>query len=139
MTIYDNILEHLSKEAEWSRQDEEVRRYSMCQRTQLISLQTILEPYTFTTSNPGKEIRGKLIDAFNVWLNVPADKLQVIAKIVNMLHAASLMYGRLSILEALTYAITAIGSTILKMTPSFEEETQVRVFYLTISHPLTQE
>ncbi|KAH6910214.1 farnesyltranstransferase [Coprinopsis sp. MPI-PUGE-AT-0042] len=75
MSIYENILDHLSKEPQWSRQDEE----------------TILEPYTFTTSNPGKEIRGKLIEAFNLWLNVPADRLKVIAKIVNMLHAASLM------------------------------------------------
>jgi geranylgeranyl diphosphate synthase type 3 len=51
----------------------------------------ILEPFQFITSNPGKEIRGKLIEAFNFWLDVPASKLKVIAKIVNMLHAASLM------------------------------------------------
>jgi geranylgeranyl diphosphate synthase type 3 len=51
----------------------------------------ILEPFQFITSNPGKEIRGKLIEAFNLWLDVPASKLKVIAKIVNMLHAASLM------------------------------------------------
>ena len=51
----------------------------------------ILEPFQFITSNPGKEIRGKLIEAFNIWLDVPAGKLKVIAKVVNMLHAASLM------------------------------------------------
>jgi geranylgeranyl diphosphate synthase type 3 len=54
-------------------------------------MQAILEPFTFITSNPGKEIRGKLIEAFNTWLNVPTDKLLVITKVVNMLHAASLM------------------------------------------------
>ncbi|EAU91842.1 farnesyltranstransferase [Coprinopsis cinerea okayama7 len=75
MANYDNILDRLSREPEWSPEFESA----------------ILEPFTFTTSNPGKEIRGKLIDAFNLWLNVPDDKLQVIAKIVNMLHAASLM------------------------------------------------
>ena len=51
----------------------------------------ILEPFQFITSNPGKEIRGKLIEAFNLWLDVPASKFKVISKIVNMLHAASLM------------------------------------------------
>jgi geranylgeranyl diphosphate synthase type 3 len=51
-----------------------------------------LEPFTFITSNPGKEIRGALIEAFNRWLNVPEDKLKVIARVVNMLHSASLMY-----------------------------------------------
>lgn len=73
--MYDNIFETLSAEKTWSAQNEEV----------------ILEPFTFITSNPGKEIRGKLIEAFNTWLNVPADKLLVITKVVNMLHAASLM------------------------------------------------
>jgi geranylgeranyl diphosphate synthase type 3 len=53
--------------------------------------QALLEPFKYITSNPGKEIRGKLIEAFNIWLNVPPKRLQVIAKIVNMLHAASLM------------------------------------------------
>jgi geranylgeranyl diphosphate synthase type 3 len=53
--------------------------------------QALLEPFKYITSNPGKEIRGKLIEAFNLWLNVPSERLQVIAKIVNMLHAASLM------------------------------------------------
>lgn len=37
-------------------------------------------------------MRGRLIEAFNLWLNVPQDKTVVIARIVNMLHAASLMY-----------------------------------------------
>lgn len=40
---------------------------------------------------PGKEIRGQMIDAFNIWLNVPQDKLKVIAKVVSMLHTASLL------------------------------------------------
>jgi geranylgeranyl diphosphate synthase type 3 len=55
------------------------------------TFQAILEPFRYINSNPGKEIRGKLIEAFNLWLNVPADKLLVISKVVNMLHAASLM------------------------------------------------
>jgi geranylgeranyl diphosphate synthase type 3 len=45
----------------------------------------------YITSNPGKEIRGAMIEAFDLWLNVPEDKLQIIRKVVNMLHSASLM------------------------------------------------
>jgi geranylgeranyl diphosphate synthase type 3 len=40
---------------------------------------------------PGKEIRGKMITAFNHWLDVPGDRLQIIAKVVGMLHSASLL------------------------------------------------
>ncbi|KAG8951587.1 geranylgeranyl pyrophosphate synthetase [Tulasnella sp. 424] len=40
---------------------------------------------------PGKDIRGKLIEAFNLWLNIPEDTLAVIARVVGMLHNASLL------------------------------------------------
>jgi len=53
--------------------------------------QALLEPFTYITSNPGKEIRGTMIAAFNRWLNVPEDKLKTIARVVNMLHSASLL------------------------------------------------
>jgi geranylgeranyl diphosphate synthase type 3 len=33
-----------------------------------------------------------MIAAFNHWLNVPADKLEIITKVVGMLHSASLLY-----------------------------------------------
>jgi len=52
---------------------------------------TLLEPYTYITAKPGKEIRGLMIDAFNDWLSVPPEKLAVISRIVSMLHSASLM------------------------------------------------
>jgi geranylgeranyl diphosphate synthase type 3 len=51
----------------------------------------ILEPYTYTTSKPGKEIRALLIDALNVWLGVPREQLKVIAHATQLLHNASLM------------------------------------------------
>ncbi|KAJ3505259.1 hypothetical protein NLJ89_g7512 [Agrocybe chaxingu] len=73
MSKYDNITAVLSKGSLWLPQNEQA------------------QPFTYITSNPGKEIRGKLIEAFNLWLNVPPDKLKVISKVVNMLHAASLM------------------------------------------------
>jgi len=54
-------------------------------------LQILLEPYTYHSQIPGKEIRSKLIEAFNLWLNVPEDDLEVIKRIVRMLHNASLL------------------------------------------------
>ncbi|KAF5325558.1 hypothetical protein D9619_009682 [Psilocybe cf. subviscida] len=75
MSLYDNILDVLSHPPEWSPDNE----------------QAILEPFKYITSNPGKEIRGKMIEAFNLWLDVPKEKLRLITKVVDMLHAASLM------------------------------------------------
>ena len=57
--------------------------------------QIILEPYTYMSQYPGKEIRTRLIDAFDVWLQVPAADLEVIRKVVRMLHNASLLWVRL--------------------------------------------
>ena len=56
------------------------------------SRQALLEPFTYITSNPGKEIRGKMIEAFNEWLLVPKEKLAVISRVINMLHSASLLW-----------------------------------------------
>lgn len=53
--------------------------------------QVLLEPFTYLCSVPGKEVRSHLIDAFNVWLNVPEEELDVIRQIVRMLHNASLL------------------------------------------------
>lgn len=52
---------------------------------------TLLEPYTYLSSSPGKEIRSHMVDAFNVWLRVPADELDVVKRVVRMLHNASLL------------------------------------------------
>ncbi|KAI8610655.1 quemao protein [Chytriomyces sp. MP71] len=51
----------------------------------------LLEPYLYLTQNRGKEIRTKLINAFDLWLKVPSDKLRLIAEIIEMLHTASLL------------------------------------------------
>lgn len=53
--------------------------------------EVLLEPYTYITQVPGKEIRTLLIDAFNVWLKVPDEKLDVIKEATKMLHNASLL------------------------------------------------
>jgi len=53
--------------------------------------QGLLEPFTYTVGNTGKDFRGKLIAAFNEWLKVPLQELAIITMIVDMLHTASLM------------------------------------------------
>ncbi|CAF4433981.1 unnamed protein product, partial [Adineta steineri] len=51
----------------------------------------LLEPYEYIRTIPGKGIRPKLIKAFNFWLHIPDDKLNVIEELVEMLHNASLL------------------------------------------------
>jgi geranylgeranyl diphosphate synthase type 3 len=52
----------------------------------------LLEPFDYINSIPGKDIRGKLIDCFQLWLKVEnPDTLQAIKDIVGDLHNASLL------------------------------------------------
>jgi len=51
----------------------------------------LMEPYEYLLQVPGKDIRGKLIDAFNLWLHIPDNVLLDIKTIVTMLHNASLL------------------------------------------------
>ncbi|GAP92860.1 putative geranylgeranyl pyrophosphate synthase [Rosellinia necatrix] len=48
-------------------------------------------PYDYLLGHPGKDIRTSLISAFNAWLAVPKERLDVIANIVAMLHTSSLL------------------------------------------------
>ena len=57
----------------------------------LMISQALLKPFTYISSNPGKGIRGLMIEGFNTWLKVPAEKLKTIGRVVTMLHSASLL------------------------------------------------
>ncbi|CAE6445993.1 hypothetical protein BN14_11002 [Rhizoctonia solani AG-1 IB] len=72
---YDHILPLLSGPSPWRSQSEV----------------HLLEPFTYLTSNPGKDMRSHLIEAFNLWLKVGERELAIVGKVVNMLHNASLM------------------------------------------------
>jgi len=73
---YEHLLTSLKERApSWSATQEQI----------------LLEPYEYLISIPGKEVRSALIDAFNVWLQVPGENLAMIKRIVQMLHTASLM------------------------------------------------
>jgi len=51
----------------------------------------LLEPFEYVCKIPGKKIRTKLIQAFNLWLQISDEKLGQIGEVVEMLHNASLM------------------------------------------------
>lgn len=76
---YDNLLSYLSVPSpslsKWATQSDS----------------ELLEPFSYIASCPSKEIRSQLIAAFNLWLQVPADQLDVITRVVGLLHNASLL------------------------------------------------
>ncbi|KAF1936426.1 terpenoid synthase [Clathrospora elynae] len=51
----------------------------------------LLGPYDYLIGHPGKDIRSQCIAAFNLWLKVPPERLDVITGVVGMLHTASLL------------------------------------------------
>ena len=53
---------------------------------------SLLESFRYINSMPGKNVRGKMIDCFQLWMNVEStDVLNSIKDIVGDLHNASLM------------------------------------------------
>jgi geranylgeranyl diphosphate synthase type 3 len=52
---------------------------------------SVLGPYDYVTRMPGKDVRGKLVDAFQMWLKIPPSIVSKIKVIVGMLHNASLL------------------------------------------------
>jgi len=51
----------------------------------------LFEPYEYITQVPGKDVRTTLILAFNEWLQIPADKLEIVKEVTKLLHNASLL------------------------------------------------
>jgi geranylgeranyl diphosphate synthase type 3 len=58
-------------------------------------VQVLVEPYAYLASIPGKEVRSALIAAFNQWMNCAKEDLEIVKKVVGMLHTASLLYATL--------------------------------------------
>jgi geranylgeranyl diphosphate synthase, type III len=48
-------------------------------------------PFDYLYATKGKEFRTQLINAFNVFLDVPTESLDIITRVVGMLHTASLL------------------------------------------------
>lgn len=50
-----------------------------------------LEAFEYLGQIPGKDIRGSLIDCFQLWLCIPEDKIVIVKEIIASLHNASLL------------------------------------------------
>lgn len=48
-------------------------------------------PFDYLNGHPGKDFRSALVKAFDAYLECPTDSLEVITKVVSMLHTASLL------------------------------------------------
>lgn len=72
-SIGDELI--YQKSATWSEEKEKI----------------LLGPYDYLYGHPGKDIRAQMIAAFNAWLKVPEKSLEVITRVVGMLHTASLL------------------------------------------------
>ena len=70
-----------------------------------------MEPFSYITSTPGKDFRGGMMQAFNAWLHVPQPTLQVIGRVVAMLHNASLLCVVLPFFRSFVVFMEVIGST----------------------------
>ncbi|GAA6064542.1 hypothetical protein JCM10212_005646 [Sporobolomyces blumeae] len=73
--FYDNFISKVSGTPPWTRAQEQV----------------LIEPYTYLASIPGKEVRSALIKSFNEWIKCQDQDLEVVKKVVGMLHTASLL------------------------------------------------
>nr|A0A7D0AGU9.1 RecName: Full=Terpene synthase; Short=EoTPS [Matsumurasca onukii]QAX24808.1 terpene synthase [Matsumurasca onukii] len=78
----------------------------------------LLQPFTYILQVPGKQIRAKLAHAFNYWLKIPNDKLNIVGEIIQMLHNSSLLIDDIqdnSILRRgipVAHSIYGVASTI---------------------------
>ena len=50
-----------------------------------------IESYFYILNNPGKNVRGLLIDAFQKWLKISDSQVAAIKEVVQKLHTASLL------------------------------------------------
>lgn len=102
MDFYQDFITKI-KTPEWSAASEQVRCFQRCSTCSAARashlplnfgptvLQILVEPYTYLAAVPGKEVRSALIAAFNEWMHVPEVDLNVVKKLVGMLHTASLL------------------------------------------------
>jgi geranylgeranyl diphosphate synthase type 3 len=56
-----------------------------------ILFQKILQPFTYILKSPGHGVPAKLAQAFNYWLNVPADMLGVFQEVFQLYHVAGIL------------------------------------------------
>lgn len=90
-------------------------------------------------ARPGKNFRRQVLSAFNVWLEVDGESLNIIDKVVGMLHNASLLYVGLffhvRVPQKLTQTLR-IGSMTFKMGPNSDVDRRLLIVYTVLHRPL---
>lgn len=56
-----------------------------------MDLKIVKQPYEYLLKEKGKEVRVKLVDAFNKWTQLSPEKLDFIKELTQKLHNASLL------------------------------------------------
>lgn len=51
----------------------------------------LLEPYTYVCGLQGKQMRSKIVNCFQEWIQVAPEVLDIIKDITDMLHSSSLL------------------------------------------------
>ena len=59
--------------------------------SKLAMLKILLEPCQYIAQLPIQQLPSKFIKAFNLWMNIPEEKLSIIEDLMEMLHSASLL------------------------------------------------
>ncbi|KAJ6070377.1 terpene cyclase [Penicillium canescens] len=85
-SVSDLPLAPASKSHSIFHHEAEIERQIIFKQEKIISA-----PLDYLSSLPGKDIRGKLIFAFNEWFKIPEEKLEIIKRVVGLLHVASLL------------------------------------------------
>lgn len=70
---------------------EKPKKLSICQLLTRGCLQIIEAPFHYVSSLPSKGIRGKLLEALNVWVGASPKTLDIVTSIVADVHNLSLM------------------------------------------------
>ncbi|KAF9469602.1 isoprenoid synthase domain-containing protein [Collybia nuda] len=76
MSIHANMFDKLVSPSKWTEENES----------------DIMAPYTYLTSNPGKEVVRHMANALNDWFHVPPEQLALIIKISSMLQNDCLLF-----------------------------------------------
>ena len=86
--------EHIAAPVDWEEEKEMVTvpRGTFCSEKKFNRyLQIVTAPYNYLISHQGKDLRTKLLAAFNVWLEIDEKSLNIIQRVTGMLHNASLL------------------------------------------------
>ena len=75
----------------WTTEGEQVFHCRTLAACNADYIQVISRPFDYVMSLLGKNVRSQLLSAFNVWLQVDEKSYNVIDKVIEMLHNASLL------------------------------------------------